>query len=53
MFQEIFQKIKDAYPVVQQVAHHTPLDRSNTFSRMTGGEVLLKLYAFNEQDPSK
>jgi len=43
MFQEIFQKIKDAYPVVQQVAHHTPLDRSNIFSRMTGGEVLLKL----------
>lgn len=43
MIQEIFQKIKDAYPVVQEVAHHTPLDRSNTFSRMTGGEVFLKL----------
>ena len=43
MFKEIFQKIKDAYPIVQQVAHHTPLDRSNTFSRMTGGEVFLKL----------
>ncbi len=43
MIQEIFQKIKDAYPVVQEVAHHTPLDRSNTFSQMTGGEVFLKL----------
>jgi len=43
MFQEIFQKIKDAYPIVRQVAHHTPLDRSNTFSRMTEGEVFLKL----------
>lgn len=29
--------------MVQQVVHHTPLDKSNTFSRMTGGEVLLKL----------
>ena len=43
MFQDIFQRIKDAYPIVQQVAHRTPLTRSNTFSRMTGSEIFLKL----------
>ena len=42
-FQDIFADIKEAYPIVREVAHHTPLDRSNTFSRMTGGEVYLKL----------
>ena len=42
-FQDIFAYIKEAYPIVREVAHHTPLDRSNTFSRMTGGEVYLKL----------
>ncbi len=43
MFQDIFQKIKEAYPIVKQVAHHTPLNRSNTFSQMTRGEIFLKL----------
>lgn len=43
LFQDIFAGIKEAYPIVREVAHHTPLDRSNTFSRMTGGEVYLKL----------
>jgi len=42
-FRDIFDDIKEAYPIVHEVAHHTPLDRSNTFSRMTGGEVYLKL----------
>jgi len=43
LFQDIFADIKQAYPIVREVAHYTPLDRSNTFSRMTGGEVYLKL----------
>jgi len=42
-FRDIFADVKEAYPIVREVAHHTPLDRSNTFSRMTGGEVYLKL----------
>jgi len=42
-FRDIFADIKEAYPIVREVAHHTPLDRSNTFSRMTRGEVYLKL----------
>jgi threonine dehydratase len=42
-FRDIFDDIKEAYSIVREVAHHTPLDRSNTFSRMTGGEVYLKL----------
>ncbi|MCK4952622.1 threonine ammonia-lyase [Candidatus Bathyarchaeota archaeon] len=42
-FQDIFADIKEAYSIVREVAHHTPLDRSNTFSRMTEGEIYLKL----------
>ncbi len=42
-FQDIFAYVKEAYPIVSEVAHHTPLHRSNTFSHMTGGEVYLKL----------
>jgi threonine dehydratase len=42
-FPEIFNEIKTAYKIMPKIAHHTPVYRSNTFSRMTGGEVYLKL----------
>lgn len=42
-FRDTFVDIKEAYSSLGDVVHHTPLIRSNTFSRMTGGEVYLKL----------
>ena len=42
-FHDMFADVREAYSVIREVAHQTPLDRSNTFSRMTGGEVYLKL----------
>ncbi|MXR21689.1 threonine ammonia-lyase [Halobacterium bonnevillei] len=38
--------VLDARERVANVARHTPLDYSNTFSRMTGAEVHLKLECF-------
>ncbi|MCG1004189.1 MULTISPECIES: threonine ammonia-lyase [Halobacterium] len=38
--------VLDAREHVADVARHTPLDYSNTFSRMTGAEVHLKLECF-------
>ncbi len=42
-FQGLFSSIKEAYPVVREVAHHTPVHRSTTFGRMIGGDIYLKL----------
>jgi len=40
---KIFDEAKRARFVVRDVAHHTPMDHSTTFSRMTGSETYLKL----------
>ncbi len=40
---EVNIKIKEARQVLQGVAHRTPLNYSRTFSRMSGGEIYLKL----------
>jgi len=42
-FPDLFSSIKEAYPVVREVTHHTPVHRSTTFGRMTGGDIYLKL----------
>ena len=42
-YQNIYEKILDASEVLSKVKHVTPLDYSTTFSRMTGGEIHLKL----------
>jgi threonine dehydratase len=42
-FQELFASITDAYALVHQVAHRTPLVHSRTLSRLLGGDVYLKL----------
>lgn len=42
-FHDMFVDVREAYSVIREVAHQTPLDRSNTFSSMIGGEVYLKL----------
>ncbi|TFG95495.1 threonine ammonia-lyase [Candidatus Thorarchaeota archaeon] len=39
----MYSKILDAQQVLQGVKHVTGLDRSSTFSKLTGGEVYLKL----------
>jgi len=38
-----FEDVKDAYNVLKDVAKHTPLDRSKTFSELTKAQVYLKL----------
>lgn len=40
---EVGIRIKEAKSVLANVVHRTPLNRSFTFSRMTGGDVYLKL----------
>jgi len=40
---KIYSKILDAREVLQGIKHVTDLDRSSTFSKLTGGEVYLKL----------
>lgn len=42
-FPEIYSEIKKAQSIVRQVAHRTPLQYSNTFSKMTGAQIYLKL----------
>ncbi|MCK5151962.1 MAG: threonine ammonia-lyase [Candidatus Thorarchaeota archaeon] len=42
-FEEIFSKIKDARNVLSGIIHVTRLDRSSTFSRITEGDIYLKL----------
>ncbi|MHA1492854.1 MAG: threonine ammonia-lyase [Candidatus Thorarchaeota archaeon] len=40
---EIYSKILDAREVLRDVKHVTRFDKSSTFSRMTGGDIYLKL----------
>ncbi len=42
-FEDIYSKILDAREVLKGIAHVTRLDMSSTFSRLTGGEIYLKL----------
>ncbi|MHA1907102.1 MAG: threonine ammonia-lyase [Candidatus Thorarchaeota archaeon] len=42
-FQDIFSKIKDAQDVLKGIIHVTRLDKSSTFSRITEGDIYLKL----------
>ncbi|MFW9848040.1 MAG: threonine ammonia-lyase [Candidatus Thorarchaeota archaeon] len=42
-FEDIYSKILDAREVLKGISHVTRLDMSSTFSRMTGGEIYLKL----------
>ncbi|MFX1369428.1 MAG: threonine ammonia-lyase [Promethearchaeota archaeon] len=42
-YSHIYKKILDAQEVLKGIKHVTRLDRSTTFSRMTGGDVYLKL----------
>jgi len=43
MWRNVAEEVRKAVPVLQGVVHRTPLDSSNTLSRMTGGKVYLKL----------
>ncbi len=42
-YEKMYEKIEDARRVLKGIAHLTPLDKSTTFSNMTGGEIYLKL----------
>ncbi|MFQ5832575.1 MAG: threonine ammonia-lyase [Candidatus Thorarchaeota archaeon] len=42
-YDAIYEKILDARKVLKGIKHVTRLDRTTTFSRMTGGEIYLKL----------
>ncbi len=42
-YSKIYEKIINARELLQDIAHNTRLDRSSTFSRMTGGDIHLKL----------
>lgn len=42
-YTHIFKKIQEAQDVLKDIARVTPLDRSTTFSKITGGDVYLKL----------
>ncbi|TFF91588.1 threonine ammonia-lyase [Candidatus Thorarchaeota archaeon] len=42
-YSDIYERIQEARNVIANIARVTPLDRSSTFSRMSGGEVYLKL----------
>ncbi|MFW9909700.1 MAG: threonine ammonia-lyase [Candidatus Thorarchaeota archaeon] len=42
-YSHIYSKILDAQIVLEGLIHKTRLDRSSTFSRLTGGDVYLKL----------
>jgi threonine dehydratase len=42
-YTKIYEKIVDARKQLQGIAHITRLDHSSTFSRMTGGDMYLKL----------
>jgi len=45
---EVAEEVRRAEVVLRNVVYKTPLDRSNTLSRMTGGEVYLKLENFQK-----
>ncbi|RLE61800.1 MAG: threonine ammonia-lyase, partial [Thermoprotei archaeon] len=40
---EILRNIREARRILAPIIHRTPLDHSLTFSRMTGGDIYLKL----------
>jgi threonine dehydratase len=42
-YSDIYGRIHEAREITADIARVTPLDRSSTFSRMSGGEVYLKL----------
>ncbi|MDF1540129.1 MAG: threonine ammonia-lyase [Candidatus Thorarchaeota archaeon] len=42
-FSELYSKIQDARSVLDGIIHVTRMDRSSTFSHITGGDVYLKL----------
>jgi threonine dehydratase len=42
-YNHIFEKIKHAQEILREIKHTTRLDHSSTFSRLTGGNVYLKL----------
>jgi threonine dehydratase len=42
-YDKLFSKIQDANEVLKGIVHRTRLDGSSTFSRITGGNVFLKL----------
>ena len=42
-YRDIYSKILDAQEVLRDIKHVTRLDKSSTFSRLTGGDVYLKL----------
>ncbi len=42
LLEDIYARSLEALRVVREHAHHTPLDLSRTFSRMTGSQVYLK-----------
>jgi len=42
LMEEVFNKSKEALEIIENYAHITPLDKSYTFSRMTGSKIYLK-----------
>jgi threonine dehydratase len=42
-YNQLYSKILDARDILQDIKHVTRLDRSSTFSRLTGGDIYLKL----------
>lgn len=42
-YDHIFEKIQHAQEILREIKHTTRLDHSSTFSRLTGGNVFLKL----------
>lgn len=42
LMEEVFNKSKEALEIIKSYAHITPLDKSYTFSRMTGSKIYLK-----------
>jgi threonine dehydratase len=43
MYRSLYEKILEASEVLKSIKHVTRLDHSSTFSRITGGEIYLKL----------
>ncbi len=43
LYPDIFDRIKEAKEILKNVVHRTPLTRSYTFSKLTGGNIYLKL----------
>ena len=52
-YSEIYSKILDAQEVLRDVKHVTRFDKSSTFSKMTGGDIYLKLENLQKTGSSK